>query len=158
VFIGALTTAGGIAGVAGAALFARLSRGPADSVRLARWSVAIGGPLGLLYLGYVGPGTALALTVLYGLTGVVFRLAWMDLCARACPKGAEATTFAAFMAVFNLAAAASNAAGGAFYDRLTTAHGAYFAMAALAMAGTACTFASWPLLRWAAPRPNESTS
>jgi len=151
VFIGALTTAGGLAGAAGAAIFGRLSRGRAESVKLARWSVAIGGPLGLLYLGYVGPGSALALTVLYGLTGVVFRLSWMDLCARSCPKGAEATTFAAFMAVFNLAAAASNAAGGACYDRLAAARGPYFAMAALTLAGTVCTFAAWPLLRWAAP-------
>ncbi len=152
VFIGALTTAGGVAGALGAGAFARLSRVPGASARLARASVLIGGPLSLLYVFYLGPGTALALTILYGLTGVIFRLAWMDLCARACPPGAEATTFAAFMAVFNLAAAASNMAGGAFYDRLASAHGAYAAMAALALFGSLCTFASWPLLRWAAPR------
>jgi predicted MFS family arabinose efflux permease len=155
VFIGALTTAGGVAGALGAGAFARLSRAPGASARLARLSVLVGGPLSLLYVFYTGPGTALALTVLYGLTGVVFRLAWMDLCARACPKGAEATTFAAFMAVFNLAAAASNMAGGAFYDRLSAVHGAYLAMVALALAGSACTFAAWPLLRWAVPRERE---
>ena len=152
VFIGALTTAGGIAGALGAGAFARLSRDPGASARLARLSVLVGGPLSLLYVLYVGPWSALALTILYGFTGVAFRLAWMDLCARACPKGAEATTFAAFMAVFNLAAAASNMAGGAFYDRLASAHTAYAAMVVLALAGSACTFAAWPLLRWAVPR------
>lgn len=152
VFIGALSTAGGVAGALGAGLFARVSRAAGAAARLARLSVLIGGPLSLLYVFYVGPGTALALTILYGFTGVVFRLAWMDLCARSCPLGAEATTFAAFMAVFNLAAAASNMAGGAFYDRLMTAHGAYAAMATLALAGTACTFAAWPLLRRAIVR------
>lgn len=153
VFIGALTTAGGIAGALGAGIFARLSRAPGASARLARLSVLVGGPLSLLGVFYLGPRTALALTILFGLTGVIFRLAWMDLCARACPKGAEATTFAAFMAVFNLAAAASNMTGGAFYDRLAVAHGAYFAMAALALAGSACTFAAWPLLRAAVSHP-----
>ena len=76
----------------------------------------------------------------------------MDLAARACPEGAEATAFAAFMAVFNIAAAASNWAGGAFYERLSVTHGAYGAMVMLSLAGTACTFACWPLLRWALPR------
>jgi predicted MFS family arabinose efflux permease len=147
VFIGGLSTAGGAAGVAGAAIFARLSARPGGTERLARWSVGLGGALSLLYLFYVGPGTILALTILFGLTGVVFRLAWMDLAARACPAGAEATAFAAFMAVFNVAAAASNWLGGALYERWAAAHGAYAAMAALSLIGTACTFACWPLLR-----------
>ena len=92
------------------------------------------------------------LTVLFSLTGVIFRLAWMDLAARACPEGAEATAFAAFMAVFNIAASASNGMGGAFYEKLTAAHGAYAAMVILSLVGTACTFACWPLLRFALPR------
>jgi len=152
VFIGALSTAGWLAGVAGAALFSRFCSDRGASARLARWSVLAGGPLSLLYALYVGPLSALLLTVLFGLTGVAFRLAWMDLCARACPKGAEATTFAAFMAVFNIAAAGSNWTGGAFYERLAAARGAYPAVVILSLAGTACTFAAWPLLRWAAPR------
>jgi hypothetical protein len=93
----------------------------------------------------------LALEMLFGLTGVVFRLAWMDLAARACPKGAEATAFAAFMAVFNIAAAASNGVGGMLYERLAAGHGAYAAMVTLSLAGTACTFTCWPLLRFALP-------
>lgn len=151
VFIGALSTAGGLAGVAGAALFARLSSRPGGTERVARWSVTLGGALSLLYLFYVGPWSTMILTVVFSLTGVVFRLAWMDLAARACPEGAEATAFAAFMAVFNIAASASNATGGALYERVALSHGAYAAMAGLSLIGTACTFACWPLLRWALP-------
>jgi predicted MFS family arabinose efflux permease len=153
VFIGWLTTAGGFAGVAGAALFGKLSARPGGTERLARWSVSLGGALTLLYVFYVGAWSITILTVLFSLTGVAFRLAWMDLAARACPKGAEATAFAAFMAVFNIAAAASNGLGGAMYERLAAAHSPYFAMVALSGIGTACTFACWPLLRWALPAP-----
>lgn len=151
-FIGGTTTVGGIAGVLGAALFGRLSSRPGGTERLARRSVWLGGLLGLLYVFYRGPWSIMLLTALYGFTGVAFRLAWMDLAARACPEGAEATAFAAFMAVFNIAAAASNWAGGAFYERLSAAHSPYWAMVALSGAGTLCTFACWPLLRWALPR------
>ena len=146
-FIGALSTVGGLAGVAGAALFGRLSSREGGTARLARWSILAGAPLSLLYLLYVGPASILALTVLFALTGVVFRLAWMDLAARLSPAGAEATGFAAFMAVFNIAAASSNWAGGALYERLAASHGAYAAMAALSLVGTLGTVAAWPALR-----------
>lgn len=151
-FIGGLSTVGGFAGVAGAALFAKYSAKAGGTERLARWSVSVGGALTLLYVFYVGPWSTMALTVLFSLTGVIFRLAWMDLAARSCPEGAEATAFAAFMAVFNIAASASNATGGALYERLSAGHGPYAAMVALSLAGTLCTFACWPLLRWAVPR------
>jgi predicted MFS family arabinose efflux permease len=152
VFIGGLSTAGGFAGVAGAALFAKWSAKPGGTERLARASVSVGGALTLLYVFYAGPWSTMILTVLFSLTGVVFRLAWMDLAARACPEGAEATAFAAFMAVFNIAASASNGFGGAFYEKLSAAHGAYAAMVILSLVGTACTFACWPLLKFALPR------
>ncbi|HEX4047005.1 MAG TPA: MFS transporter [Elusimicrobiota bacterium] len=59
VFIGALSTAGGFAGVAGAALFGRLSSRPGGTPRLARWSVSVGGALTLLYVFYVGAWTTM---------------------------------------------------------------------------------------------------
>lgn len=151
-FIGGLSTAGGFAGVAGAALFARLSARPGGTERLARLSVSLGAALTLLYVFYAGPWSTMILTVVFSLTGVVFRLAWMDLAARACPEGAEATAFAAFMAVFNIAASASNAAGGALYERLAAARGPYAAMVVLTLIGTACTLACGPLLKHALPR------
>lgn len=146
-FIGGLSTAGGLAGVAGAALFARLASRIGGSGRLARLSILAGAPLSLLYFFYAGPKSVLGLTVLFGLSGVIFRLAWMDLAARACPEGAEATAYAAFMAVFNLAALASNAVGGALYAALVLPLGAWGAMAALSLIGTAATLACWPLLK-----------
>lgn len=143
-FIGGLSTAGGLAGLAGAALFGRITKHGTE--RIARASIWLGAPLSLLYLFYVGPTSIAFLTVLFSLTGVVFRLAWMDLAAKSCPDGAEATAFAAFMAVFNIAASASNTAGGHWYESLAAAHGPYRAMALLSLVGTAGTLAAWPFL------------
>ena len=105
--------------------------------------------MSLLYLLYSGPLSIAVLTVLFSLSGVVFRLAWMDLAAKSCPEGAEATVFAAYMAVFNIAASASNTMGGAYYESLSTARGPYVAMAVLSLIGTAGTLAAWPFLRFA---------
>jgi predicted MFS family arabinose efflux permease len=147
IFIGGLATAGGLAGMAGAAVFARMTGGGTEKV--ARASIWLGAPLSLLYLFYRGPLSILLLTVLFSLSGVVFRLAWMDLAAKSCPEGAEATVFAAYMAVFNIAASASNTLGGALYERLAASHGAYMAMILLSLIGTAGTLAAWPCLRYA---------
>ncbi len=149
-FIGGLATAGGLAGMAGAAVFARLSGGGTE--RIARASIWLGAPLSLFYLWYRGPLSIMILTLLFSLSGVVFRLAWMDLAAKSCPEGAEATVFAAYMAVFNIAASASNTLGGALYERLSAAHGAYPAMLLLSLVGSAGTLAAWPCLRYALKR------
>ena len=146
-FIGGLSTAGGFAGLLGAVIFGRMTAKGTE--KIARASIWLGAPLSLLYLFYSGPRSIAALTVLFSLSGVVFRLAWMDLAAKSCPDGAEATVFAAYMAVFNIAASASNTMGGAYYEKLSAAHGAYFAMAALSLIGTAGTIAAWPCLRYA---------
>ncbi|MBI4061316.1 MAG: MFS transporter [Elusimicrobia bacterium] len=143
-FIGGLSTAGGLSGMAGAALFARMSGGGTE--RIARASIWLGAPLSLLYVFYRGPWSIAILTVLFSLTGVAFRLAWMDLAAKSCPAGAEATVFAAYMAVFSIAASASNALGGRLYERLSAAQGPYRAMVLLSLVGTAGTLAAWPCL------------
>ncbi len=156
-FIGALSTAGGLAGVAGAALFGRWSALPGGTEKIARLSVSVGGVLSLFYIFYAGHWSTMILTVVFALTGVIFRLAWMDLAARTCPPGAEATSFAAFMAVFNIAAASSNFIGGVLYEKITIARGPYAAVILLSMLGTACTLACWPLLRWALPQVKTST-
>lgn len=145
VFIGGLSTAGGFAGLAGAALFGKLTKDGTE--KIVRASIWLGAPLSLLYLLYAGPASVAALNVLFSLTGVVFRLAWMDLAAKSCPEGAEATSFAAYMAVFNIAASASNTAGGHWYEALSAARGPYQAMALLSLVGTAGTLLAWPFLR-----------
>lgn len=150
VFIGALSTMGGAAGVAGAAFFG-WSIPRWGTARFLRVGVLISGAASLLYLLYLGPVSAGLLTVLFGFLGVVFRLALMDVAAQACPKGAEATAFAVYMAVFNLAALASNTAGGFLYDRMRLVFAsapdpAYCAAAVLILIGSACTFSCWWLL------------
>ncbi|MEK7389199.1 MAG: MFS transporter [Elusimicrobiota bacterium] len=146
-FIGGLATAGGLAGMMGAAVFSKIS--PLKTRPLARASIWIGAPLSLLYAFYTDPWSIVALTVLFSATGVIFRLAWMDLAANLCPRGAEATTFAAYMAMFNIAASASNALGGALYERVSAARGPYAAMLVLSLMGTLATLGAWPLLRCA---------
>ncbi|MFA5141310.1 MAG: MFS transporter [Elusimicrobiota bacterium] len=145
-FIGVLTSVGGIAGALGAAAFWWLCGRGLDTSRLIRWSVLAGGPLTLLYLCYRGTVSAVVLTAFFGLAGVVMRLSLMDLLAQACPKHGEATAFALFMSVFNLAAWASNTLGARVYDAgASRAHGT---MAVLIILGAASTLACWPLLRF----------
>ena len=150
VFIGVLSTLGGAAGVAGAGFFGATIR-RWGTPQLLRAGIAVSAAASLLYLLYLGPVSAAVLTVLFGFLGVVFRLGLMDLAAQSCPAGAEATAFAVYMAVFNLAALASNTAGGRLYERLKlacagAANPAYGAAAALILIGSACTLACWWLL------------
>ncbi len=156
VFIGTLTSIGGVAGVAGAGLFWRFynktltlfgRRLTLDTAGVLRISVAAGAPLSLLYLAYRGPATAVLLTALFGMAGVFMRLGLMDLAARATPRHAEATVFAIFMSVFNLAAWSSNLAGAKLYESMATGSGgAYGAMSLLIVIGAASIAACWPLL------------
>lgn len=139
VFIGLLSTAAGVAGVAGAALFARLA-----GRDLLLWGALAWGPLQLLYaFAYQGTAGVLAVTVLLGLIGVVFRLALMKLAAEASPQGGEATAFAAAMAIFNLAAVASNNLGGAVYSRFAPDTAVWILSGIAAAAG----LASFPLIQ-----------
>ena len=150
VYIGVLSTLGGAAGVAGAAFFGMTIKkwGTAAFLRAGVW---LGTGSSLLCLLYLGPVSAAVITVLMGFFGVVFRLALMDLSAQSCPEHAEATAFAVYMAVFNLAAWASNTVGGRLYDRLRMDFGAlphpsYDAAAVLILIGSACTLACWWLI------------
>ncbi|MBI4676395.1 MAG: MFS transporter [Elusimicrobia bacterium] len=150
-FIGLLSTAGGVAGVLGAACYGRLEGRLWSVGAIARSAVWFGAPLSLLYLFYQGPVSAILLTVLFGLTGVFFRLSFMDLAARSCPGFAEATAFAAFMSVFNISAYVSNTVGGKLYDVLSAGAGSYPAAAVLMLIGSACTALCWPLVRSLSP-------
>jgi predicted MFS family arabinose efflux permease len=153
VFIGFLSTLGGLAGVLGAIFYGRVIGGIWSAAALVRGAVFIGFPLSLLYVLYTGPVSALIVTFLLGFSGVAFRLALMDLAAQSCPSGAEATTFAVYMSVFNLAAWASNTVGGKLYDFLRLRLSAlpdpsYAAVVVLILVGSLCTLACWPLLPW----------
>ncbi|MDD5628953.1 MAG: hypothetical protein PHU21_07810, partial [Elusimicrobia bacterium] len=149
-FIGALSTIGGAAGVAGAGFFGATIK-QMGTARFLRFGVVISAAASLLYLLYLGLVSSVLLTVLFGFLGVLFRLALMDWAAQSCPKHAEATAFAVYMAVFNLAALASNTVGGALYDRMKLVFAAwsdpaYCAAAVLILIGSGCTLSCWWLL------------
>lgn len=151
VFIGSLSTLAGIAGVLGAAFYARLIGKVFQTPQMVRAAVILGFPLSLLYLFYLGPMSVVLVTVLTGFGGVAFRLALMDLAAQSCPGWAEATAFAVYMSVFNLAAWASNTAGGRLYDFLQARFAgqptpAYLALAVLTLIGSLCTLSCWWLV------------
>lgn len=143
--IGWLETLGGLTGALGAAAYGRLI-GVWSLRRWLRAAVLWGVPLALLYLLFLGLTSAALVTAVVGLVGVGFRLALMDLSARACPEGAEAAAFAAYMSVFNLAASGSNLAGGWLLDALRPRLPAYGCLSVLVGIGALCTAACWPLL------------
>jgi predicted MFS family arabinose efflux permease len=147
IYIGWLSTLGGAAGMAGATLFgANVRRWGTPG--LLRVGIVFSAAASLLYLLYRGPISAAILTVFFGILGVACRLALMDAAAQSCPKGAEATAFAIYMAVFNIAALASNTVGGRLFDilRHTGPHCDYKAAAVLIFIGSACTVSCWWLL------------
>jgi predicted MFS family arabinose efflux permease len=155
VCIGTLTSVSGVFGVLGAALFWRVYNRRLrvfgrplhmGTGMLLRWSIALGAPLTLLYTAYRGPVSAALLTAFFGAAGVFMRLSLMDLVAKMSPEHGEATSFALFMAVFNLAALASNTLGGKLYELWSARPAA--AMDGLVLISALCTLACWPLLRW----------
>jgi len=151
VFIGFLGTLSGVLGVAAAALYARVAGRVWSTERLVKGAVLFGCPLSLLFVFYLGPASVIAVTVVWGLVGVFFRLALLDLAAQFCPPYAEATAFAVYMAAFDFAEAGSNAVGGRLYDWLQAVfarmpHPAYAAVVALSAVGACCTLSCWWLL------------
>ena len=65
---------------------------------------------------YVTKTSILVYTVLFGISSMAIQLIIMDFCARICPKGKEATTFALIMSVLNLGTFLSGVVGGKLYD------------------------------------------
>ncbi|MFC1521659.1 MFS transporter [Elusimicrobiota bacterium] len=157
IFIGALTSVGGISGALGALVFWKIYNKKLNffnhaitfkTTSLLRISILAGAPLTLLYIGYRGQISAILLTALFGAFGVIMRLSLMDVLAKACPRHAEATAFALFMSVFSLAAWTSNALGAWGYEMLSSFFGPYSSVAALVCLTSLCIAACWPLLRW----------
>ena len=116
-FIGVLASASALGSIAGAAIYAPLSRRvPARRLLV---STIGGGALGTLaYVFYRGPASALAIDALYGVLGMLLQLSLLDLAAKACPKRAEGTFFALLMSVYNGSTQLSTNAGGRLYDAL----------------------------------------
>lgn len=97
----------------------------------------------LTYLAYRGEISALLIHIIWGITGMVTTLAFLDLAARACPMRAEATFFALLMAIFNLGTLASQNIGAHLYTELGEGS---FAYTWLVIISTIATAAIWFLV------------
>jgi len=140
-FIGHLGALGSLAAVAGAIIYAPLSR----RVPLKRLiNVSIGaGVAGLLaYLLYRDAWSAVVIDVVFGCVGMITQLAFLDLAAKACPRRVEATFFALLMSVFNAGNQSSQVAGGYLYDWL-----GYTALVLISAAFTAVGWFLVPLVK-----------
>jgi MFS family permease len=114
-FIGLLGALSAAAAVVGAAIYAPLSR-RVPLERLIRLAIVIAVVGTLAYLLYRGRASAVAIDVVFGCVGMITQLAFLDLAAKACPRGVEATFFALLMSVYNGGVQISQVTGGYLYD------------------------------------------
>jgi MFS family permease len=114
-FIGLLGALSAAAAVAGAAIYAPLSR-RVPLERLIRLAIVIAVVGTLAYLLYRDRTSAVVIDVVFGGVGMITQLAFLDLAAKACPRGVEATFFALLMSVYNGGVQISQVTGGYLYD------------------------------------------
>ena len=136
-FIGHLTAIAAVAGVAGAFIYAPLSR-RVPLTRLINFSIGVGVVGTLAYLLYRGHVSAIIIDVVFGCVGMITQLAFLDLAAKSCPRRVEATFFALLMSVFNGGTQISQNIGGRLYDS--------FGFTPLVLISTAFTAAAWLLV------------
>lgn len=116
-FIGILATLGAGAAVAGAIVYAPLSRKfPLKWLIVASIGIAVTGTLA--YLLYRDRTSAIAIDAVFGCVGMITQLAFLDLAAKSCPRRVEGTFFALLMSVYNGGAQVSQIVGGYLYDWL----------------------------------------
>ncbi len=118
-FIGTLGSLAAAAGVAGAAVYAPLSRRLPLRI-LINVSIGAGVVATLAYLAYRGTASALIIDVTFGFVGMITQLALLDLAAKSCPKHVEATFFALLMSVYNGGSQLSQNVGARLYETLPT--------------------------------------
>lgn len=136
-FIGHLGALASMAGVAGAVIYAPLSR-RVPLRRLINLSIGIAVASTLAYLLYRDWVSAMAIDVLFGCIGMVTRLSILDLAAKACPRHLEATFFAFLMSVYNGGTQLSENLGARLYDS--------YGYTPLVLISTAATAAVWLLV------------
>ncbi len=136
-FIGHLAALSAVAGVAGAFIYAPLSRSM-PLRRLINLSIGAAVLATLAYLVYRDWRSALVIDVVFGCIGMVTRLAFLDLAAKACPRHVEATFFAFLMSVYNAGTQVAENVGARLYDDL--------GYTPLVLISTAMTAAAWFLV------------
>lgn len=141
-YIGVLSSVGSAASIAGAFIYAPLSRSM-PLRRLINLAIGLSVVTLLTYLAYRGETSALFIHAVWGVIGMITTLAFLDLAARACPKRAEATFFALLMSIFNLGTLASQNVGAHLYTELGEGS---FAYTWLVIISTFATAAIWFLV------------
>ena len=144
-YIGVLSSVGSAASIAGAFIYAPLSRSM-PLRRLINFAIGLSVVTLLAYLAYRGETSALFIHVIWGVTGMVTTLAFLDLAARACPKRAEATFFALLMSIFNLGTLASQYVGAHLYTTLGEGSLAYTWLVIISTFATAAIWLLVPLV------------
>jgi len=136
-FIGNLTAVQALSGVAGAFVYAPLSR--RRSLRTIVVLAIGAGVVGTLaYLAYRGPVSALIIELIFGAVGMVTQLAFLDLAAKACPPRVEGTFFALLMSIYNGGTQGSQVVGAYLYD--------WVGYTPLVLISTMMTALSWVLV------------
>ena len=145
-FIGILNAVSSVASVIGALMYVPLSRGmPLRRVINFAIGLAVLSTLG--YLLYRGQTAAIVIHVIWGCTGMITQLAFLDLAAKACPQRVEATFFALLMSIVNLGTQASQSVGAYLYTVLGEGARAYNLLVLISTATTALIWLLVPLVR-----------
>ena len=144
-YIGALDSISAAASVAGAFIYAPLSR-LMPLRRLINIVIGLSVLATLTYLLYRGSGSALAIHIVWGVTGMVTTLAFLDLAAKACPRRVEATFFALLMSIFNLGAQSGQTVGAHLYTGFGEGPQAYTWLVLISTAATAAVWLLVPLV------------
>ena len=145
-FIGVLGSVSAGASVIGAFVYAPLSR-RVPLRRLINVAIGLAVIATFAYLLYRGPVSALLIQIMWGVTGMIAQLAFLDLAAKACPKGVEATFFALLMSVFNLGTQASQNVGAYLYTVLGEGAPAYTQLVLISAIATALVWLLVPLVQ-----------
>lgn len=144
-YIGFLNSVDSTSSILGALIYAPLARST-PLRRLINFAIGLSVITLLTYLGYIGEFSALLIHVIWGITGMITTLAFLDLAARACPKHAEATFFALLMSIFNLGTLASQNVGAHLYTELGEGTFAYIWLVVISSFATAAIWLLVPMI------------
>jgi MFS family permease len=144
-YIGTLDSISSAASVAGAFVYAPLSR-LMPLRRLINIVIGLSVLTTLAYLLYRDAGSALAIHIVWGASGMLTTLAFLDLAAKACPRRVEATFFALLMSIFNLGTQAGQTAGAHLYTVFGEGPKAYTWLVIISTAATAMVWLLVPLV------------
>lgn len=114
-FIGSLDTITSIGFIIGALIYWKFCQ-KISLKTLLNWIIGFGVIGALAYLGLVGPKSAIALNLVFGVTGMIALLTVLSLAAKSCPPKIEGTIFAFLMSSLNLGGTGSQFIGGKLFE------------------------------------------